>query len=137
MTIKGGCFCGQVRFEVAESELPACYCHCESCQRAAGAPVIAWATFKKDTLKVIEGEFTWHSSSPGVTRGHCAHCGTCLSYEHADEEGYIDLTLNSFDDPAAMQPIAHIWVENKQPWLVINDDLPQYQQRVIKNKNDN
>lgn len=133
MTIKGGCFCGRIRYEVEKSEKPACYCHCESCQRAAGAPVIAWATFRKDTLDVIEGKFAWYSSSPGVRRGYCAACGTSLSYEHEDDVGYIDLTLNSFDDPTAMKPIAHIWVENKQPWLVINDDLPQYQQTVTKN----
>ena len=133
MIVKGGCFCGQVRYEVEESDRPACFCHCHSCQRASGAPVIAWATFRKDTLKVTQGEFAWRSSSPGVTRGHCAACGTTLSYEHEKDLGYIDLTLNSFDDPTAMTPIAHIWVEDKQPWLVINDDLPQYQQTVTKN----
>jgi hypothetical protein len=131
MKLNGGCFCGEVRFEIEEPSMPACFCHCNSCQRAAGAPLVAWATVKKSDLSVQKGAISWHQSSPGVTRGHCANCGTCLTYEHEKEAGYIDVTLNSLDDPSALSPKAHIWVEDKQPWLIIGDDLPQFQQRVI------
>lgn len=127
---RGGCFCGAIRFSIASPELYACFCHCESCQRAAGAPVVAWATFRRDSVEVSEGEIRWHESSPGVTRGHCANCGTCISYENAKRSGEIDITLNTLHDPSAIEPRSHIWVEDKQPWLVIGDDLPQYRQFV-------
>lgn len=130
MKITGGCFCKQIRFEVHGPESYACFCHCESCQRAAGAPVVPWATFDKRDFVVTEGAITWHASSPGVTRGHCANCGTCLTYEHEKRGGEIDLTLNSLDDPAAIKPKAHIWVEDKQPWFTIGDGLPQYRKTV-------
>ena len=128
--IGGRCFCGQVRFTVEPPAKYACFCHCESCQQAAGAPVVAWATFARDSLDVTQGAITWFESSPGVTRGHCALCGTCISYEHVKRDGQIDITLNALDDPGSIEPLSHIWVEDKQPWFTINDGLPQYPQTV-------
>ncbi len=55
-TVTGGCFCGAVRFEVAGPEKYACYCHCRSCQHAAGAPVVAWATYARDTFLLTAGD---------------------------------------------------------------------------------
>ena len=108
----------------------ACFCHCESCQRAAGAAYVPWATFEKSTFGVTSGEMAEHHSSPGVTRGFCHDCGTSLTYEHEDRAGQIDVTLTSFDDPSGFSPQSHIWVEDKQPWVRIDDGLPQYPQRV-------
>lgn len=128
--LTGGCFCGAVRFAIEGPEKFACFCHCRSCQHAAGAPVVAWATYASDTFRVTRGELHSYSSSPGVTRGICAACGTSISYEHADRPGDIDLTLNSLDDPSAPVLKAHIWVEDKAPWLAIGDELPVYEKKI-------
>ena len=129
-THSGRCFCGRLRFEVAGPARYACFCHCESCQRAAGGAYVPWATFDKSTFVITSGELTERHSSPGVTRGHCRHCGTSLTYENERRQGEIDITLTSFDDPSQFQPGAHIWVEDKAPWVTIADDLPQYEQTV-------
>ncbi len=124
--IEGGCFCGNVRYEAVGPEKFACLCYCESCQRAAGAPVVAWATYSRDSFRVTRGDMHWHHSSPGVTRGICANCGTSITYENENRAGEIDVTLNSLDEPG--QPVlrAHIWTEDKQPWLTIDAALPIY-----------
>jgi hypothetical protein len=129
-TCTGQCFCGKVKFEVAGPEKYACFCHCESCQRAAGAVYVPWATFNKSTFVVTAGKMAEYHSSPGVTRGFCHVCGTSLTYEHEDRAGDIDVTLTSFDDPSQFSPKAHIWVEDKLPWVVIGDDLPQFPRKV-------
>jgi hypothetical protein len=54
-----------------------------------------------------------------------------LTYEHEDRAGQIDVSLTSFDDPAEISPSAHIWVEDKLPWLIIDDGLPQYARWVV------
>ena len=54
-----------------------------------------------------------------------------LTYEHEVREGQIAVTLTSFDDPSGFSPSAHIWVEDKLPWVTINVGLPQYAQRVV------
>lgn len=128
--ITGRCFCGAIRFEVAAQEKFACYCYCNSCQRAAGAPVVAWATYTKESFTVLAGEIHWHQSSPGVTRGICSNCGSSLTYENDSRPGEIDLTLNTLDEPATPVLRAHVWTEDKQPWMQICDDLPVYKRNT-------
>ena len=124
----GRCFCGQVQFEVTGPAKFACFCHCESCRRAAGGVYVPWATFMKDGFVVTAGKVLYHQSSPKATRGLCSACGTSITYEHSDRQGQIDVSLTSFDDPSSFAPSAHIWVEDKLPWVVIGDDLPQFPQ---------
>ena len=128
--IEGGCFCGQVRYQVEGPEKFACFCHCASCQRAAGAPLVAWATYARATFQVTRGQMHWHHSSPGVTRGICRNCGSSISYENTQRPGEIDLTLNSLDDPGSPVLRAHIWTEDRQPWLRIEDGLPVYEKNI-------
>lgn len=128
--ILGHCFCNSIRFEVDGPENFACFCYCESCQRATGAPVVAWATYSKVGFKVTDGDMAWRESSPGVTRGHCADCGTSISYENVKRPGEIDITLNALDDPTGPRLRAHIWTEDKLTWMQIGDHLPVYERQV-------
>lgn len=128
--MSGRCFCDAIRFEVEGPEKFACFCYCESCQRAAGAPVVPWATYEKSSFKVTRGALHWHRSSPGVTRGLCSNCGSAVSYENTARQGEIDITLNTLDNPSDTAPKAHIWTEDKQPWMSIGDDLPVYEKNV-------
>jgi hypothetical protein len=126
MSYTGGCFCGQVRYEVAGEATTLCVCHCASCRRASGAPMVSWGTFAADDFSIVRGRLTQYRSSPKVTRAFCAECGTSLTYRHDDRGGEIDLTLSSLDDPAALVPEMHIWVEDKLPWIVIADGRAQF-----------
>jgi len=128
--ISGHCFCDSIRFEVEGPETFACFCYCESCQRAAGAPVVPWATYAKTSFEVTQGVMHWHESSPGVTRGLCSDCGSSISYENSKRPGEIDITLNTHDDPSAPILQAHIWTEDKPRWLSIGDDLPVYEKNI-------
>ena len=67
-----------------------------------------------------------YHSSPNVTRGFCAECGSSLTYQHDDRNSEIDVTLSTLDDSAALVPDAHIWVEDKPSWVVIADGRPQF-----------
>src|SRR5262249_53077551 len=44
----GGCFCGAVRYEARGRPREVSHCHCPSCRRCAGAPVVTWATWRRD-----------------------------------------------------------------------------------------
>ena len=89
-----------------------------------------WVTFAKAAFRVSLGEIAFYQSSPGVTRGFCRDCGTSLTYEHEKRGDDIDVTVSSFDDSSQFPPRAHIWVEDKAPWLVIADGLPEYPKTV-------
>ena len=126
----GRCFCGEIRFELAADPSYACHCHCESCQRCAGAGFVTWTTFPVDAFSVTSGTPHEYCSSPGVSREHCAACGTSITYRHQDRAGDIDIAAACLDDAGIVDPKAHIWLEDKAPWIEINDELPQYEQTV-------
>lgn len=123
---EGGCFCGAVRYVTMGDALTLCCCHCESCRWAVGAPLVPWGTFPRSRFRVTRGQVTEFASSPGVTRSHCADCGTSLTYSQDSRAGEIDITLASFDDTATLAPTAHIWVQDKLPWVTLADGLPQF-----------
>jgi|SRR5579872_4161644 len=122
----GGCLCGAVRYEVSGAVRDPCFCHCASCRRAAGAPVVPWGTFARESLRITHGDLSEFCSSPGVWRGFCPRCGTSLTYRRAGREGEVDVTLASLDDPTAIQPLTHVWVADRLPWVTISDELPQF-----------
>jgi hypothetical protein len=126
--IEGGCLCGRTRYRVSGTPQNLCFCHCTICRRATGAPYVAWGTFRRDAFHLLDdGACVLYRSSPRVQRGFCRHCGTSLSYAHAERDGEIDVTLVTLDDPARYEPECHIWVEEKLPWVRIEDGRPQYQ----------
>ncbi len=122
----GGCFCGAVRYEVSGAPRVVCYCHCESCRRAAGSPVVAWATFGRSRFHVTRGSLAEFNSSPRVVRGFCARCGSCLTYSHEGRAAEIDVTLATLAAAAEFAPTMHVWVADKLPWVSIDDGLPQF-----------
>jgi hypothetical protein len=125
-THAGGCLCGSVRYEVSGEGRTLCYCHCDSCRRATGAPMVPWGTFARDRFRVTRGVLAEHRSSAPVVRGFCATCGSSLTYAHAAHPREIDVTLASLDDAAQFAPQMHVWVADKLPWVSISDGLPQF-----------
>ena len=100
----GGCFCGAVGYEISGTPRFLCYCHCESCRQAAGSPAVAWGTFERSGFRVTRGRMREFNSSPKVTRGFCADCGSCLTYSHEGRPGDIDVTLATLEEAANLAP---------------------------------
>jgi hypothetical protein len=121
----GGCLCGAVRYQLTGAVGNPCFCHCASCRRASGAPMVPWGTFARDRVRITHGTLSEFRSSPQVWRGFCARCGTSLTYRHAARAAEIDVTLATLDDPTAIAPLMHVWVAERLPWVTIGDQLPQ------------
>jgi hypothetical protein len=119
----GHCLCGQLRFEIHGDPQWVAYCHCASCRRHTGSPVTCFVNFRLETVS-FSGELSRFHSSPGVTRSHCARCGTPIAYETEKRPGEIDLYVNAFDSPESFPPQAHAHYEERVPWFETRDDLP-------------
>ena len=65
----GGCLCGKIRYQIEGDPFDSDYCHCRICQRQTGAPVSAWMDFKKEQIKLLDGNVKEFESSKNVRRG--------------------------------------------------------------------
>ena len=120
----GHCLCGQLSFEAAGEPQWVAYCHCDSCRRHTASPVTCFVNFKSKQV-VFVGERTLYKSSEGVTRSHCAICGTPIAYQTAKRNDEIDLYLNAFEHPEAFKPQGHAFYEEHIPWFDTRDELPR------------
>lgn len=126
--VTGGCMCGAVRYGAPEAH-SVLYCHCKSCKSHTGAPVVALAGYTKADIEWSGDERKIYESSPGIKRAFCGKCGTPLTWEGPGEEpggDLIELHVHTADDPDALVPQFHIWVDERLEWFDIVDQLPRY-----------
>ena len=126
LPLEGGCLCGAVRYRISQEPHDAGYCHCRMCQRASGAPVVAWLTMRRAAFAWVEGEPAVHRSSPKAERLFCRTCGTQLVFREIAEPDQLDITMASLDKPEAVRPGHHGWTASRIPWFETADDLPRY-----------
>ena len=124
--IEGGCLCGSVRYRLRAQPTNTMVCHCQTCRRAAGSPVVAWLTFAKTDFELTRGTLTEYRSTPPVLRGFCGTCGTPLTYTHSKSPDSIDVTTCSLDDPQAFPPTHHSWLSHDVGWVRFGDSLPAF-----------
>ena len=126
----GGCMCGAVRYEVGGTPFWVGHCHCESCRRHTGAPVVTYVGFRKDQVAFTKGRRQIYNSSPGVGRAFCGQCGTPLTWEgksNLPERGEIfEFHISTFDDPNAFVPTNHVFYSERIAWFDVADGLPRY-----------
>ena len=127
-SLDGGCLCGAVRYHVTAAPSAVLYCHCRMCQRAAGAPVVAWFTVPVAGLHWLNGEPRVHRSSDGAVRLSCPACGSQLAFQADSVPDRLDLTVASLDRPAGLVPTYHCWTASQLPWFDTDDTLPRYRQ---------
>jgi hypothetical protein len=113
----GRCLCGDVRFEALGAPKWVAWCHCESCRRATGVPVTAYAGFPAEAVRFTGVPPALFASSPGVQRGFCPRCGTSLSFVGERWPGEIHLHLGCFDDASDLVPTVEAYAEERVPWV--------------------
>lgn len=60
-------------------------------------------------------------------RWACSHCGSGVYLECDSDPKFIFLKAGSLDDPSWVTPEMPIFTSAKQPWVNINDGLPQHE----------
>jgi hypothetical protein len=125
--IQGGCHCGAIRYALSARPEASMICHCRTCRRISGAPVVAWISTSADAFAITKGAPARYASSPNVQRQFCAACGTQLTYAGPDYKIAIDVTTASLDDPDAFPPTHHSWLSHDIAWIKFGDGLPTFQ----------
>ena len=130
---EGGCLCGNIRYRATGEPTGVEFCHCTMCRRAAGSPVVAWATFPRDRVQWLTESPALFDSSAKAQRGFCPRCGSALLYSSRARSGWLDLTVGSFDDPESLVPTHHIFTSTRVHWVDVQKDLPAYPEAKPKN----
>jgi hypothetical protein len=126
MLYTGGCLCGEVRYRADATPINERVCHCRLCQKAVGAAFNARVLFAGADVR-IEGPARWSHSSPDLQRGFCGECGTTV-FTRRLSNGVVGIGSGTLDDPSLFRPQMHIFTSSKQPWLALDDGLPQYEE---------
>ena len=125
----GGCLCGAVRYEASGDPASVIFCHCESCRKHTGAPVVALAGFKLEQVRFTLGDRAIYESTPGVKRGFCGRCGTPLTWEGDGEElgPLIEIHVGTTDDPNEPTPEP---ADSAEAWSVAPEDAAGAHRRL-------
>jgi hypothetical protein len=101
-------------------------CHCATCRRVSGAPMLCFVHFPVGTFTWLAGGPTRYRSSANAERGFCAHCGSTLTMHEPVIADRVQVALGSLDHPELIRPDDHVWTKQQLPWLRIADDLPRF-----------
>jgi len=130
--VTGGCMCGAIRYEAVGEPMTVAYCHCSSCRRHTGAPVVTWIAYESHQVRWPKGERKTYHSSPGVGRAFCGDCGTPLTWEGKSRrfagKFITEFHISTLDDPVACVPDLHWFDGERIAWFDTTDDLPRYRE---------
>lgn len=127
MPMKGGCFCGLVRYTIAAPLRNARTCHCSRCRKAFSGAGSAYAEIEPGSIAWVSGEpgLVRYESTPGWGFCFCGTCGSTLCGTHNGEVHGV--TLGCIDGDPGVQIEMHIFVGSRAPWDHIGGDAPQFQ----------
>lgn len=122
-TLGGTCFCGAVAIAAAGPPLEMGYCHCNSCRSYSGAPLVAFALFRAESVTVTRGaELVGGFNKTGMSdRRFCTRCGGHLMSHHP-ELGLTDVRAAALPD-LAFVPSVHLHYAERV--LPVPDGLPK------------
>ena len=125
LQLTGTCHCGLVNYTV-EGEVEAFYCHCEHCMLNCAAPYVAWGRVHEKAFRLTAGSLKTYKSSNAVTWYFCENCGTGIKYRSVESHPDIDFLLATITNGKCPVPAYHVQVQEKLPWVVLNDGIPHY-----------
>jgi hypothetical protein len=96
---------------------------------------VQWGSVPRKDLVVTKGEPRKIPYANRI-RSFAACCGTHLFFEDAKDSDTIDFTIASLDDPIRFAPQKAIYLEDKLPWVVIDESIPSFQTVPKKKPND-
>lgn len=124
--LTGGCFCGEIAYQIDGELANARSCHCSRCRKAFSGAGSAYAEVSPGSFTWVKGEdqLARYTSEVGWGLCFCSRCGTTLCGEF--QQQVHGVTLGSVDGDPGVEIGAHIFVGSKAPWDHIGGEAPQF-----------
>ena len=129
--VRGGCYCGAVRYALLAPAMSVQHCHCSRCRKLYGGLSGCGAVIARTDIRIESVEnLTTFCSSASFARQFCKTCG-CPLFAYEDSEPrlmyFAPGTLDGGVHPGhPVDKEAHIYVGSKAEWDHIADGLPMY-----------
>lgn len=129
-SLKGGCQCGQVRYELTRPPRETYVCHCRECQRQSASAFGISVIVAGADVRLLAGRLQ-HWSRPTdsgrtLTCFFCPTCGSRVWHGDKDREDHISIKGGSLDEPVDLTDAIHIWTSRKLAGVIIPEGARQY-----------
>lgn len=132
MSITGGCYCGELRYESKNDIEFQMQCHCRECQYITGGNPNVIVAVPNEGFSFTKGEpksFTRSDLEKPVTRMFCGTCGTAIGTRTPSRPDSMILKVGTLDDPSQFKPQIAIFTIDQQHFHHIPDGLPAFERR--------
>ncbi|HLK25653.1 MAG TPA: GFA family protein [Caulobacteraceae bacterium] len=123
-TIKGGCLCGAVTYEVTGDPMFVGHCACANCQKSSGTGHSTVAAYPEGQV-VIHGKMSAYTgkgdSGQPTTHEFCPTCGSPLFSRASMMPGVVMIAVGTMDADAAPEPSMMIYGKRRRSW----DHVPE------------
>lgn len=123
--LTGGCFCGDIRYEVVGEPALQLLCYCADCLSITGTDGYAGFMVKTEDFSLKQGAPSVHEkpsrAGRSVWRHFCGNCGTNL-WGHT-EFGLTSVSAGTLDEPNRFKPTRKAFAHDAPDWARIPPDL--------------
>lgn len=134
LPLQGGCFCKKVRYKISDKIIKTGVCHCRECQHLTGGGFYPFVVIKCESI-TISGDLREFSrlgaSGQLVHCGFCPHCGSTLFGRPEVWPHIRTVSASSLDEYKNFKPSMHVWVEEAQPWITLDHNIPVFLKNPI------
>ena len=120
--LQGGCICGKARYQITEKPLFTQACHCRDCKKSTGSSFVIHTMVLEKDLEV-KGDVASIELATGsgkvVNAYFCIICGVYVFCRYNISLGRVAIRTQTLEN--SIQPQAHIFVKDKDPWIEISD----------------
>jgi hypothetical protein len=131
-THEGGCLCGAIRYRVQGNGLMLNACHCTECQRTSGGAFGLSLIVLRDALELTKGtphrfEKRYEDNRRHKVFNFCAECSGRVWNEMPSIPQIYNVKPGTLDDANKwLEPVAHLWLQEKQPWVPVPDGVLRF-----------
>lgn len=129
-SFKGGCACGQIRYEISAEPIAMNDCHCRHCQHDSGTGHGSYLTFPRAAVTLRGDASHWLAIGDLGTkkkRGFCPNCGSPVYVSFPDIPDIFIVTAGSLDDLSQYKPDTVIWTKGAHIWDSVHPDAQQFE----------
>lgn len=129
VTLKGGCLCGAVQYEVSGDPQRFYHCHCARCRKSSGTGHATNLMLTNAKLVFTKGESLLKRykvpEAKRFTRQFCGECGSSVARFSPEIEAVI-VPAGSLDSEPPIKPQARIFWDSRTEWSCDGDALPRH-----------